>query len=235
MNSLYRGAATLAVLAGLSTPALASNGLFDFVDPCIQARDSFSEQRTNMLSQLNQAVVDADHQPAPAAYRDLWLQAMKEKLRPKFDELVAPSLRDAGVTNMDDAYGKWFTNLISKMGQDDVTKLVDANFHQELRGLRLSQQTQGIAQLQAAQGDLDHSCKMDVGNQALRVTLGAVMAPFGIAQRNAELFQREPTVVGKALAVGGVSLTDIGKYGPAGGPNSVINQAGNFFAKIGGW
>ncbi len=25
------------------------------------------------------------------------------------------------------------------------------------------------------------------------------------------------------------------QYGPAGGPNSVINQAGNFFAKIGGW
>jgi hypothetical protein len=66
---------------------------------------------------------------------------------------------------------------------------------------------------------------MDVGNQALRVALGAVMAPIEQAKRSLEIAGREPTVVGKIIAAPtGISLSDIQKYGLGGGPNSEVNK-----------
>ena len=236
MNFVQKSLSALALSAALASPAWASNGTFDFLDPCVKATDDFRAERASVLTQLDQAVADADHAPPSDAYRSAWMRAKKSQARPTFDSLVAPMLREAGMTDMDAAYDKWFAAQLKAVGDDKVGQLVTASFHQELKQVRIDQHAQGEAQLLDAQNELDHSCKMDVGNQALRATLTTVMAPVAMISRNLELAKRE-SGVGAQIVAGttGISVTDFVKYGPAGGPGSEVNKAGAVIAKVFGW
>src|SRR5689334_11452523 len=93
--------ATGCLIAALAGPAWAGDGALDFLDPCIKAKDEFRTERILMVKQLDQAVADADQAAAPAEYKDAWMKAKRSDLRVTFDDLVAPTLKDSGVSDLD--------------------------------------------------------------------------------------------------------------------------------------
>lgn len=222
-------AALVAWLA--ASPALAGGGVFDALDPCIQQRDQFHAARISYLQQLNKSVADVDNVAVTAEYRDAWMKAKRSQLRSTFDSLVAPSLQDSGVTDLDGAYGRWFDKQLGAMGTANVDSLIGANFHQELKQVRIEQRASGEAEMESAKRDLDKACKMDVGNQALRGVITAVLAPIGMVSRNLEIAGREGGVGAQVLAATtGISVDAINKNGGvfggglSGGENSFFRK-----------
>ena len=225
MNMLRTSVSALALTACLAGTARASNGVFDFLDPCVKATDEFHAERASVLTQADRAIADADRAPSTPEYRAAWMKAKNVQLRPMFDKYVAADLKDNGVTDLDGAYQKWFARQLRDMGDATVNQLIDSSFHQELKQVRIEQRTHDAAQLQAAQTELDGACKADVGNQALRVTMGVVLAPFNIIGGNIAGAGRESGVIDQGLkATTGISVKDIKEHGIFGGPNSVFRK-----------
>jgi hypothetical protein len=211
---LKTGISALVLAAVLASNAHADGGVFDALDPCIKARDNFREERAGIVQQLDRAVNDADHTGAPSEYRAAWMKAKKAQLRPMFDTLVAPELKANGIQDMDSSYEGWFDRQLAAIGNDGVDKLVTANFHQELKQVRLQQRDHSQAELQSAEDDLEKSCKMDVGKQVLRGTLTIALAPIAAISRNLEIAKRESGAVAQGLAATtGVSVDAINENG----------------------
>ncbi|KYK50141.1 hypothetical protein A1D31_39345 [Bradyrhizobium liaoningense] len=232
MNTVTKLLLSTAAMTAISfsTPALAGGGVFDKLDPCIEQVDNFHAERMSYLQELDKNVANADTAAVTPVYREAWMKAMRSHLRETFDTLVAPSLKDAGVQDLDNRYKRWFDLQIEAMGTN-VDKLVEANFHRELKEVRIEQRASGAAQLQSAKEDLDKACKMDVGNQMLRGTLTAVLAPVNMIARNLEIAKRESGEGAKALAATtGISIDAIkengGMFGGglSGGENSFFRK-----------
>jgi hypothetical protein len=232
-NLLKTGISVLALTLVLASNANASDGVFDALDPCIKAHDNFRDERAGIVQQLDRSVNDADHANAPAEYRAAWMKAKKAQLRPTFDALVAPDLKDNGTQDkdLDQAYDRWFNRRMAQMSSEDLDKLVTANFHQELKQVRLGQRAKTQAELQSAEDELGKSCKMDVGNQVLRVALDAALAPIGMVSRNLEIAKKESGELAKPLALGtGISVDAIQKNGGVFG-GGLSGGEGSFFRK----
>lgn len=226
MNKILTAIAA-AALSGtmLATSASAGGGAFDFLDPCIKASDSFRAKRNEVIATLDKAVLDADQAAPPAEYRDLWMKAKKEQLRSHFDAAVAPNLTQAGVTDLDGAFVKWFDANMAKVAAGDLEKLITVSFRQELKSVRISQRAEGQAEIDKAQSELDGTCKMDAGNQTLRVTVSAILAPINTVAGNIEGAKRESGELDKVLrATTGISVKDIRQHGIFGGPNSFFRK-----------
>ena len=198
----------------LSSPAFAGGGVFDALDPCIEQTDHFRAERISYLQDLDKNVASADTAAVTAQYREAWMKAKRAQLRSTFDGLVAPTLREEGVLDMEAAYGRWFEHQLDSIGRENVNKLISVNFHEELKQLRVEQRAAGEAEMQSAKRDLNNDCKMDVGNQALRGVLTAALAPIGMVSRNLEIAKRESGFGAKVLAgTTGISVDAINKNG----------------------
>ena len=112
MKSILKlAAAGLLVAAAIPSMAFASNGVFDFLDPCIGAHDQFNAQRDGILRELDQKIAAADTAKSTDEYRKLWMASKKAALRPMFDQMEKPILQAAGVKDpqaIEAAYAKWF-------------------------------------------------------------------------------------------------------------------------------
>jgi hypothetical protein len=217
--------------AVIATPVLAGSGAGDKLDPCIEQVDKFQEERSSYLQQLDKEVIDADTAAVTPKYREAWMKAKRFQLRESFDTFVAPMLKDAGVPNIDAAYDPWFDKQLENIGAANVDKLVAVSFHQELKKLRIKQRASGEDEIASEKEKLDKSCKMDFGNQALRVVLTAALAPINRDLRNLDLAKRESGVGGKIIAATtGISIDAINKNGGvfggglSGGENSFFRK-----------
>jgi hypothetical protein len=172
--------AILGFLASSSLPSMASasEGVLDFVDPCIEAHDQFNDQRDQILGQLNQQLANVDAAKSTDEYRKLWMESKKKALRPYFDANVKPVLESAGVKDFDQAYNKWFELQLGQLTPDQLASLQDANFRLELKAFLLDRRGKTAAALEEQHQELSKSCKMDVGNQVLRVALLGALKPI---------------------------------------------------------
>jgi hypothetical protein len=114
-------------------------------------------------------------------------------------------------------------------GMTKVDEMILTQYRQALVTGVKDAGSESDANFTKAQSDLDESCKMDVGSQALRVAVGAVVAPFSAISRGLEQAKDEPTAAGKAISIitaplGGVSLESIRQNGIFGGPNSFFRK-----------
>lgn len=220
---------------GAALPAIAGNGVFNFLDPCVEARDDFRDQRFAILAAYDTSISDADSAEVTAEYTDAWTAAKKKQLRPIFDADVAPTLMSMGVEDVDKAYGIWFEKALSQFG-DQLDHIVTANFRKELKEVRIEEKATTKAELERQKNELHAECKMDVGNQVLRGAITAAVAPIDIVKGNFESAKREANVVTQTVrATTGVSLRDIQQNGPAGGETSEARKAGRAIAKVFGW
>ena len=219
------------VLAAVSSPVLASGGVFDALDPCIGARDAFRAERAAVIQNADQALARIPAIIPTPEYRKVWLATKKTDLRKTFDETVAPALTDAGVTDLGRAYEGWFAKQLARLSPEQLEQLITAHFREDLKELGLKQRARDNADLQEKQADLDKSCKMDVANQTLRGTLTVVLAPVEAVSRNLEIAKRESGVIAQGLAATtGISVRAIEENGGvfggglSGGPNSFFRK-----------
>lgn len=220
-----------------SNSALASGGTFDFLDPCIEAHETFQSQQSADLAAYDYDIKNVDIAPAPEKYRQLWMESKKKQMRPIFNEVVAPSLQAAGLVDMDKHFEGWFDEILSvRVGKDNVDALVQTHFREELKRQLVKGKASTEAQYETASKELGSACKMDLGNQTLRVAIVAALAPVSIISNSLEAAKQESGVFNQALrASSGVSIKDIKEHGAGGGENSEVRKAGRAIAKVFGW
>jgi len=194
--------------AAIPSVALASNGVFDFLDPCIEARDQFSGQRDQIVGQLNQQVANADTAKSTDEYRKLWMASKKEALRANFDREVKPVLEAAGVKDFDAAYSRWFELQLAQVTPEQLASLQDSNFRFELKKYWVSQREKTSTALEQEHAKLSKTCKMDVGNQALRVAVIAAMKPFTFVAGNWKAAEKDGFLAQVIAAPTGINPVD---------------------------
>ncbi len=225
-KSLIAAAAAIVVVTG-SLPAHAGGGTFDFLDPCIQARDQFREQRQNVAIRFNAAHNTIDGAVAPQEFRDLWRKSKQAELRPVFDKDVAPLLKQMGVSDMEAAFAKWFEAGIASIEPAQVDDIINQNFRSLAKEELQKSRAQSDAEFNAAKADLDAACKADVASQTLRL----VTAPIGWTIANFEAGKNEHNVVTQVFrAVTGISARAIAEHGLLGGDNSELRKLANAIA-----
>jgi hypothetical protein len=237
MNDTLRKALLPALLIGAYGTSQAE-GALDFVDPCIHAREQFDHAKSAILAQFDAARTESQGvQVMPNDIEGQWWGEIRIKMREQFDDTIAPSLRAEGAAPSDAAFERWLqTQIAAAGGKEKVDAMLIEKYRSALGDAVAKKQAEIDGQLKSQQSDLDGSCKMDVGNQALRVTLNTVMTPVAIVGRNLEGAKNEPGVLNQVVhATTGISLPDIIKYGPAGDPHSVVNEVGSWIAGRMGW
>ena len=130
MKKLLSALVVTTALAGLSqSPAFATSGALDFLDPCIKARSNFAEQRQAYFAKLNITEGSIDTLSATPAFKTAWLAEVRKQARPLFDEKLAPSLRQMGATDMEKAFSVWFDMEIAAVKPEDLDNRINADFH----------------------------------------------------------------------------------------------------------
>lgn len=209
-----------------ATPAFAA-GAFDFLDPCIKARNEFSDQRQQIREKyaaVNASVGSMTYTPE---FKVAWIKAKREQARPIFDMEVAPALARYKVTDMDAAFDAWFNDMLGSIAPDDLDSIINITFRQLAKEEVAQSQDKTGADIDKAKNDLDSACKKDVGSQILRVA----MAPISWIGGNFEAAKDEHNLVTQVFkAVTGISPKDITKYGILGGENSELRKLANAIA-----
>lgn len=221
--------AASAIALAAATPSAQAAGAFDFLDPCIAARDDLSQQTRDVAQTFAQAEGQILTAAAPDGFLALWMRVKKEQARPYFDSDVSPMLVSLGVTDIEAAYEMWFRAQIESVDPEQLRALIDENYRQVLREELAVSRTHTEEDANRARDALNSQCKNDVGSQVLRV----VMSPIGWIAGNFEAGKDEANIVTQVFrAVTGISLADIGEFGLLGGPNSELRRALN--AVVGG-
>jgi hypothetical protein len=214
----------LAILG--TSPAFAA-GTFDFLDPCIKARSEFSDQRQQMQARAANFENSIPTMVADADFRAAWMKAKRAQARPIFDGEVAPTLLKLGVADMDKAFDAWFTEIMSSLPPDELDDLINKSYRQVAKEELAAVKSETEADFEKSKGELDSSCKKDVGSQVLRVAL----APVGWISGNFESSKSEKNVVTQVFkAVTGISPKDIAQQGILGGDNSEARKLANAVA-----
>jgi hypothetical protein len=209
----------------LSSSANASNAVFDFLDPCIEARDQFSDQRDQILTQLNRQIANAETAKSTEEYRKLWLASKKEALRAVFDRDLKPVLEAAGVKDIDPAYEKWFELQITQLSPEQLAALQDSNFRFELKRYLMNERGKTSDALETERAKLANACKMDVGNQALRVAIIGALKPFTFVAGNWKAAEKDGFIAQVIAAPTGINPVDAVKCPIRGcSSESVVNK-----------
>jgi hypothetical protein len=220
------GLLALGISIALSSSALAG-GAFDFLDPCIRARNEFSDQRSAVRARVAQAEATIATMKATPEFKVAWEKQKRLDSRPYFDSEIGPKLQKMGAVDMDKAFNMWFDDMLASVAPEELNDIIDQNYRelakQEIAEIRAKNETD----FESAKSDLDASCKRDVGSQVLRVTL----APLGWIDGNFKAAKDEHNVVTQVFhAVTGISAKDIAKYGLLGGENSELRKLANAVA-----
>jgi len=228
MTTIWKLAVSVAALtaANAAVPAHASDGVFDFLDPCIEAHDQFSAARDAAFQDLDTRVANVDKTSTPDAYRAAWVADKKVTLRAYFDSQVKPTLSAMGVTDFDKAYTRWFDLTLTQISPDQMKGLQDSNFQIALKAALLKQKAKTADEIANGERELSKSCKMDVGNQALRVALLGAMKPFTFVVGNWKSAEKDGFLAQVVAAPTGINPVDAVRCPIRGcSDKSVVNQA----------
>ena len=225
--------ATAALVAASIAASVQTANAGNFLDPCIDMHNEFRGQKHAILAAYDADLAKVDGMIATAAFRDIWLREKKADMRPYFDKNVAPVAKQLGQTDMNAAFESWFAVEIEKAGGDN---LINAHFREDLKRVLTEERAGSSADLARQQRELNDACKMDTGNQALRVASKLVVegiaapisVPVGIVKgidANIKGAARESGEIDKVIkGTTGISVKDIKKHGVFGGPNSVFRK-----------
>lgn len=184
------------------------------IDPCVNAHEKMGDLRRVVVTE--QRVQDGANKAAlpTAEFERVWFAAQEPKIRKWFDENEAAKVR-AVSGNVDTAFAMSFT----QWKQDAAVRAEMTRQYRVLRQQYLH--SSNDAAVSSAQREVNDSCPMDVGSQALRVGLGTVLLPVTVISGNIDAARNESGVVAQVFRGAiGISFKDIEKHGPLGGPNS---------------
>lgn len=217
----------IAVVFILLTHISAANsaGVFDFLDPCIAAKNDYWDARNGVMESLAREKSLVSTEVAPSEFRDFWWAEKKKLLRKYFDENFG-SVVKAGGGNADRAFEVWLATEIKKQGgMAAVDPLIQKEFRNTKTLLLEKKQGATQAKLDEAKGKLYSGCPQDVGNQVFRGAVTILTAPVDVMKGNFDAAGRESGDVDKLLrAITGVSVKDIKSHGVCGGSNSEMRK-----------
>jgi len=220
-------------------PSLAgAQGLFDFLDPCIGARNDYWQARSQILSQIDTKLASVANAEPTEQFKAFWWNEKRTLMRKYFDDNISAILRTAGVKDgktMDAAFETWLENQIhSAGGHEAMDKLASQEYRRVLKLALDKQKGETIAELDKQRGELYSACPQDVANQMFRGLVTVTVAPVGLMTRNIEIAQRESGAVAKVLAgTTGISVDAIVQNkSPLGGENSEARRACNAVAGV---
>ena len=105
---------------------------------------------------------------ADADFRNAWLKAKRQQARPIFEAQVAPALAKYGVTNMDKAFGTWFTDMIASIAPADLDPLINTTYRMLAKEEVATSRSKTEAEFDQAKNALEQSCKSDVAYERFR-------------------------------------------------------------------
>lgn len=221
MKTTLKTSAAALLITGFLGSAAFAQGALDFLDPCIKARSDFAEQRQAYLAKLNVTESTVDTLAATPEFKAAWMAEVRKQARPLFDEKVAPKLRDMGATDIEKGFNVWFDMELAAVKPEDLDNRIDADFRRMAKDELANIRAKSNAKLDESQKELGDSCKSDVGNQALRLTL----APIGWVAGNFEAAKNEKNIVTQVFhGLTGMSAQAIAENGLLGGDKSVLRE-----------
>jgi hypothetical protein len=206
-------------------PPLGAQGLFDFLDPCIAAKQDFWQSRAEIMNSLARENEAVTSEKATPQFRDFWWEEKKKLLQRYFDDNLGDVVR-AGGGNAQKAFEVWLALQIKKQGGMNAVDPIIQSEYKKTKRLALEQQ-KGVIQvkLDESKNNLYKSCPQDVGNQVFRGAITILSAPVNIVQGNFDGASRESGDIAKLLRIiTGVSVTDIQSRGVCGGDNSEMRK-----------
>lgn len=214
-------------------PGFASaQGVFDFLDPCIAAKDDYWEAREEIITQIDTRVGNIDTEPANTEFIVWWWSEKEKVLRKAFDDMFSDVVKDSG-GDVEVAYKNWLTKIIEEAGGAEKIKedVIDIEYRR-VRTIKAQQEAGAVVEeLDKTKNDLYDSCPEDVANQVFRGTIAIVAAPIGWVSENFKSAKEESGAISQATkAVLGISADDIAKQGVLGGDNSEARKAANAVA-----
>lgn len=231
MKTLYK--LSVVVFGLIASASVNAGGVFDFLDPCIAAKDDYWDQRGKIIAQFDQAQASNTSAIAPKEFEDIWWKEKTKVLKEYFDEKIAPIIKLSG-GNVDKGFDVWLAKMVSDSGgADAIKKLVDEEYRRIRELAILKQKSETQSALDSKKKELYGQCPSDVASQVFRGTITIVTAPVGIILGNLEAAKNESGDVDKALrATTGISIGAIKNDGVLGGKESEARKACNAVAGV---
>lgn len=200
-------------------------GLFDFLDPCIAAKNDYWAARNNIMSDIEKQKSAVKSQKAPVEFRDFWWKEKRKLLQDYFDANLGDVIR-AGGGNYKKAFEIWLAKQVEAQGgMKAIDPIIESEFKKTKTLLLDRQKGATQAKLDETKQKLYDGCPQDVGNQVFRGGVVILTAPVNIVRGNFDAAGRESGDIAKVLrAITGVSESDIRRRGVCGGDNSEMRK-----------
>ncbi len=221
LAGLMTAVAAVLAAATLASSPVQAGGVLDPLDKCIEARKVFAEQRATAFNNLRAAEEAVDTLTPPPEFKELWLMDARKRSLPTFKEKVAPKLQKMGLTDMEQAFAAWFEMELAELKPADLEKLITSDYRAISKEELLDAHKEVTLEFEKPQKELDSTCKMDVGNQALRFAL----TPFEQVAGALEAAKREKNILAQGFRlITQVSLQSMAEQGILGGDRSDLRK-----------
>lgn len=206
----------------LIAPMAQADGVFDFLDPCIEAKKDFQDNVTQTYAAYDAEIAATTYEKAPAEYRQKVWAELKVNLRNEFEKSPEAGLLKKHGVDLNKAFIDWYTMVLKEIGGEATVNVeIDKVYREEKIKALKTARAKTDSQVEEVKRDLDSNCKSDVANQTLRVAVTTLFRPVDIVVGNFAAAKRENGLFNQAVrASTGISIKDIKEYGILGGPNS---------------
>jgi len=210
-----------------------AQGAADFADPCVKLTKNEKSTAGALRVAADRTAEEWSKVEEPTAdlYPDV-LKAMKAALfmgwseRPDVKPLLEREKKRDAAFDAEKYFGDEVYAAVVPAPEEK--EMVNAFYKALVMASLVNGRAELEQTLQKRKDELNQSCKKDVFNQILRVTIGNAAQILG---SNLEAGKKESGELSKITrSTIGVSLDDIQKHGLTGGPNSELNKALNNLA-----
>jgi len=109
------------------------------------------------VAQIDAKLAALDQLPVTPEFRAAWMQDKRVAARVVFDKYNAPDFTEAGVTNLDDAFTKWFDAQVAKQDPAKLNADIANDLHAMAKEEKLKTEAPSRANFDQARADLDGS------------------------------------------------------------------------------
>jgi hypothetical protein len=230
------------------SPMFGGQGVFDSLDPCIEAREQFQKKKDATLESVANRLAQINVEDARNKSFSEWLaQTNLDDARRKYvaawwteaRKMLRATLAEKGMTLKPQAFEPVFNRWVADHGgadainaqirrslDDEVKEQFNRKFDAEVTSEKDATQRKVAENLQAQENELHGACRMDVASQVLRAAIvPAVTLVPNLIAGNVAAAKHEPDLISQVVhGLSGISIPDIFKHGPLGGPTSEPNR-----------
>jgi len=213
---------TIFTLFLATTPSWAADPM-KIVDPCIQAREDFAENRQRAMALVDELIAKERNISDDAAM-EIWLNNAREDLKEFFTKDILPEKvriieLSGGTADPELLFADWIANEVLK--DQELRAAVVSQYRAALDQQLAEERANVVAKFDKNKSELNDNCSMAFGDQVLRAGMTVAVSPVNILIGNLKAGEDESGFGAKVLrGTLGISANDMVKHGLLGGPNS---------------